>query len=231
MPRKRGANTSTSPRACSRESNQHGRLPRSGLPPGRRARRRHGAGAAHHQPPRPARPRLGQVRPDRRALRCRRDRHPLRRDRGRHAPSWAFSRSQPPRAPRSPSPPRGQTRRPACRPSTTFSPTGSARTSRVQPPESALHCHPAAKHIKTSLYLDCLSGGSLVETAPIHPELVQREAIMAQDYIVKDIGLAELGPQGNLHRRDRDAGPHGRARGIRPEAAAEGRPHRRLACT
>ena len=38
-----------------------------------------------------------------------------------------------------------------------------------------------------------------------------------------------LGPQGNRHRRDRDARPDGDPRGIRPEAAAQGRPHRRLA--
>ena len=38
-----------------------------------------------------------------------------------------------------------------------------------------------------------------------------------------------MGPQGNRHRRDRDAGPDGDARGIRPEAAAARRAHRRLA--
>ena len=48
------------------------------------------------------------------------------------------------------------------------------------------------------------------------------------DYVVKDIGLGRLGPQGNLHRRDRDAGPDGHPPGVRQGAAAEGRPHRRL---
>ena len=38
-----------------------------------------------------------------------------------------------------------------------------------------------------------------------------------------------LGPQGDRHRRDRDAGPDGHARGIRPSAAAQGRAHRGLA--
>ena len=38
-----------------------------------------------------------------------------------------------------------------------------------------------------------------------------------------------LRPQGNPHRRDRDARPDGDARGIRHEAAAQGRAHRRLA--
>ena len=38
-----------------------------------------------------------------------------------------------------------------------------------------------------------------------------------------------MGPQGTHHRRDRDARPDGDARGIRAEAGAQGRPHRRLA--
>src|SRR3989344_1933253 len=38
-----------------------------------------------------------------------------------------------------------------------------------------------------------------------------------------------LGPQGNRDRRDRDARPHGTARGIRRQATAQGRAHRRLA--
>ena len=38
-----------------------------------------------------------------------------------------------------------------------------------------------------------------------------------------------LGPQGDRHRRDRDARPDGDPRGVRPEAAAQGRAHRRLA--
>ena len=38
-----------------------------------------------------------------------------------------------------------------------------------------------------------------------------------------------LGPQGDRDRRDRDAGPHGGARRIRPVAAPEGRPDRRFA--
>ena len=38
-----------------------------------------------------------------------------------------------------------------------------------------------------------------------------------------------LGPQGDRHRRDRDARPHGDPRGIRRRAAAQGRPHHRLA--
>ena len=38
-----------------------------------------------------------------------------------------------------------------------------------------------------------------------------------------------LGPQGNPHRRDRDARPDGDPRGIREEPAAEGRAHHRLA--
>ena len=38
-----------------------------------------------------------------------------------------------------------------------------------------------------------------------------------------------VGPHRDRHRRDRDAGPDGGARGIRPGAAAEGRAHRRLA--
>ena len=38
-----------------------------------------------------------------------------------------------------------------------------------------------------------------------------------------------LRPQGNLARRDRNARPDGDPRGVRPEAAAEGRAHRRLA--
>ena len=35
---------------------------------------------------------------------------------------------------------------------------------------------------------------------------------MAKDTFVRDIGLAGYGPQGTGHRRDRDAGPHGRLR-------------------
>ena len=38
-----------------------------------------------------------------------------------------------------------------------------------------------------------------------------------------------MGPQGNRHRRDRDARPDGDARRIRPGAAAARRPHRRFA--
>ena len=38
-----------------------------------------------------------------------------------------------------------------------------------------------------------------------------------------------MGPQGNRHRRDRDARPDGDARGIRPRAAAARRAHLRLA--
>ena len=40
------------------------------------------------------------------------------------------------------------------------------------------------------------------------------------DYIVKDISLADFGRKEISHRRDRNAGPDGDARGIRPEAAA-----------
>ena len=39
------------------------------------------------------------------------------------------------------------------------------------------------------------------------------------DYVVKDIGLAEWGRKEISHRRNRDAGPDGDARGIRPASS------------
>ena len=42
-------------------------------------------------------------------------------------------------------------------------------------------------------------------------------------------GARRLGPQGNPHRRNRNARPDGDPRGIRRSAAAEGRAHHRLA--
>ena len=36
------------------------------------------------------------------------------------------------------------------------------------------------------------------------------------DYKVADMSLADLGPQGDAHRRDRDAGPDGPAQEVRP---------------
>ena len=49
------------------------------------------------------------------------------------------------------------------------------------------------------------------------------------DYVVKDLALAGLGPQGNQDRRDRNAGPHGDPPRVRGAAAAAGRAHHRLA--
>ena len=51
------------------------------------------------------------------------------------------------------------------------------------------------------------------------------------DYKVADIGAGRFRPQGNRHRRDRNARSHGGARGIQGQAAAQRRAHRRLACT
>jgi len=45
---------------------------------------------------------------------------------------------------------------------------------------------------------------------------------MAQDYIVKDIGLGRLGPQGTRHGRDRDAGSHGHPQEYGPKKPLKG---------
>ena len=44
----------------------------------------------------------------------------------------------------------------------------------------------------------------------------------ASEYIVKDIWPRRIRPQGNLHRRDRDARPDGDARGIRRKQPLKG---------
>ncbi len=56
-----------------------------------------------------------------------------------------------------------------------------------------------------------------------------KSAAPAADYVVKDIGLADWGRQGNRHRRNRDAGPDGDAGGVWGDAATQGRARRRLA--
>ena len=65
-------------------------------------------------------------------------------------------------------------------------------------------------------------------TGETHHEHRSRCETSCPDYKVADISARRLGPQGNRHCRDGNAGPDGPARRIRRRAAAERRTHRRL---
>ena len=91
--------------------------------------------------------------------------------------------------------------------------------------------HRRPSHIKTCLYLYCDPAADLLVSRPDIPDTSQQGRPHEQSRRLRRRRPRprRVRPQGNRHRRDRDAGPDGDARRIRRRAAAEGRAHRRLA--
>ena len=189
---------------------------------------------------------------DRRALRRRRARHPRQRDRRRHLDHGPDDAGRAPTGTTHHG--RGHRQRGGRQAASTalrlrqarlvaaaFGEATELSTGRDhQPPFGATRLRPRpVRHIKNSLYPRCAGRRPCYSHARRRrPDAARRCHFPNQQgpswpspksTSSRTSGSPNSGRKEISHRRDRDAGPDGDPRGIRPEEAAQGRAHRRLA--